>query len=479
MCCAACGHRPWPRCAPGHGAARHHLALLSGSPSCWAIDPHLRRHARCRTTPCWSHCAPASDRGGRPWHERIAEITRKTRETDIALRLNLDGAGNGDIATGVPFLDHMLSHVAVHGLFDLDLRCHGRHADRRPPHRGGYRHRAGPGAGPGHGRQSRPRRAMAASSCPWTRRWRWWRSISRGARLLVYDVALAHRTRWARSTPSWCPSSCARWRTHAGLTLHVKLLHGANTHHIIEAIFKGLGRALGQAVALRPASRRCALHQGSALAMLTIIDYGVGNLRSVYMAFRRLGVEAVVTADAAEIAPRRRRWCCRAWAPLAIAIGQPAGAAPGGADPARPSATACPSWASAWGCNCSLRSARNGRAPWPGRAPGARASALPAGLVVPHMGWNQIHQRQRGAPLAAACPTTAMPISCTPTMCEPEDASVGRGHHRLWRRLSARRWPEATCSPSSFTRKRARTWASAILRNFLRLARHLAAEAAS
>ena len=53
---------------------------------------------------------------------------------------------------------------------------------------------------------------------------------------------------------------------NAGLTLHVKLMHGSNTHHIIEAIFKGLGRALGQAVALRPAPRRRPLHQGSALA---------------------------------------------------------------------------------------------------------------------------------------------------------------------------------------------------------------------
>ena len=57
--------------------------------------------------------------------ERIAELARTTRETDIRLRLVLDGSGSWQVATGVPFLDHMLSHVAVHGLFDLEVTCRG------------------------------------------------------------------------------------------------------------------------------------------------------------------------------------------------------------------------------------------------------------------------------------------------------------------------------------------------------------------
>ena len=57
--------------------------------------------------------------------KRISKVHRTTRETDIQLVLDLDGTGTWKIDTGVPFLDHMLSHVAVHGLFDLELTCHG------------------------------------------------------------------------------------------------------------------------------------------------------------------------------------------------------------------------------------------------------------------------------------------------------------------------------------------------------------------
>jgi imidazoleglycerol-phosphate dehydratase len=56
---------------------------------------------------------------------RIAKFTRKTNETDIVIELNLDGSGQHDIATGVGFLDHMLTHVAVHGLFDLTVKATG------------------------------------------------------------------------------------------------------------------------------------------------------------------------------------------------------------------------------------------------------------------------------------------------------------------------------------------------------------------
>src|SRR5512133_1442614 len=56
---------------------------------------------------------------------RTAFITRKTNETDIAIELNLDGSGQHDITTGIGFLDHMLTHVAVHGLFDLTVKATG------------------------------------------------------------------------------------------------------------------------------------------------------------------------------------------------------------------------------------------------------------------------------------------------------------------------------------------------------------------
>ena len=57
--------------------------------------------------------------------DRIGEITRKTKETDIHMRLNLDGQGNADISTGIGFFDHMLNSFARHGFFDLDLTADG------------------------------------------------------------------------------------------------------------------------------------------------------------------------------------------------------------------------------------------------------------------------------------------------------------------------------------------------------------------
>ena len=56
---------------------------------------------------------------------RTAKVQRKTKETDISIELNLDGAGQYNIASGIGFLDHMLTHLAVHGLFDLTIRAQG------------------------------------------------------------------------------------------------------------------------------------------------------------------------------------------------------------------------------------------------------------------------------------------------------------------------------------------------------------------
>ena len=59
------------------------------------------------------------------WPNARAAVTRKTRETDVKVVLDLDGSGRGDIQTGIPFLDHMLHLFARHGIFDLEVRCTG------------------------------------------------------------------------------------------------------------------------------------------------------------------------------------------------------------------------------------------------------------------------------------------------------------------------------------------------------------------
>lgn len=187
--------------------------------------------------------------------ERIAELARTTRETDIRLRLVLDGSGSWQVATGVPFLDHMLSHVAVHGLFDLEVTCRGdtiiddHHSVEDIGIVLGQAFRQALGDKLGivrYGSQLMPMdEALVLVALDFS-----------GRALLVYDVPVPAQQLGAFDTE--LVVEFLRALAHnAGLTLHVELLHGSNAHHIIEAIFKGLGRALGQAVARDP--RRAAI----------------------------------------------------------------------------------------------------------------------------------------------------------------------------------------------------------------------------
>lgn len=191
---------------------------------------------------------------------RRIELARQTGETDIRLTLDLDGQGRWNIDTGVPFFDHMLSHVAVHGLLDLDLACRGdiavdaHHtvedvgivlgqalaqalADKRGIAR--------------YGQMLLPMdEALALVALDFS-----------GRGLLVFDTPLPAQkvgTFDAELTPEFL-----RALAHsAGMTLHVRLLGGTNTHHIIEAVFKALGRALGQAVAYDPRRQGIASTKG-------------------------------------------------------------------------------------------------------------------------------------------------------------------------------------------------------------------------
>ena len=182
--------------------------------------------------------------------ERVAEVVRTTKETDVRLRLSLDGSGQWEARTGVPFLDHMLSHVAVHGLFDLAVTCQGdtevddHHSveDIGIALGQAFAQALGNKAGIArYGSLFMPMdEALVLVAVDLS-----------GRSLLVYDVALPAQKVGAFDT-ELVPEFLRALAHNAGITLHVKLIHGSNTHHIIEAVFKGLGRALGQAVGRDP-----------------------------------------------------------------------------------------------------------------------------------------------------------------------------------------------------------------------------------
>ena len=177
---------------------------------------------------------------------RNAEITRKTGETDIVLSLNLDGTGKSDIQTGCGFLDHMLTLFAKHGRFDLDLTCKGdvevdyHHSaeDIGICLGNAFRQAIGNGAGIlRYGSMILPMdEALVLCAV----------DIS-GRACLVYNAEIPTEKVGDFDTELVEEFLCAFVR-QAAITLHVRQLDGKNSHHIIEAIFKALARALASAV---------------------------------------------------------------------------------------------------------------------------------------------------------------------------------------------------------------------------------------
>ncbi len=183
---------------------------------------------------------------------RTADVTRKTAETNIALTLCLDGSGRAQIDTGIGFLDHMLTLLAVHSRFDLAVKCTG---DTNVDD-----HHSTEDIGIALGEAFRQALGEKRGICRY------------GSMLLPMDEALVmcavdlsgrSTLRFDLRLPAQKVGSfdtelveeffLAFTRT-AGVTLHLRQLDGTNTHHIIEAAFKGFGRALRQAVAADPAA---------------------------------------------------------------------------------------------------------------------------------------------------------------------------------------------------------------------------------
>ena len=176
---------------------------------------------------------------------RSAERARKTRETEITCRLELDGSGQGKVNTGIPFFDHMLTLFAFHGGFDLELEARGdievdfHHTVEDVGIVLGECLRAAAGEKAGIRRYASVHlpmdEALVLVALDWS-----------GRPLLAYAVPFVPES--AGQFPfELTQEFCRALAVNAGLTLHVRGLAGENAHHVMEAVFKGLGRALGEA----------------------------------------------------------------------------------------------------------------------------------------------------------------------------------------------------------------------------------------
>lgn len=182
---------------------------------------------------------------------RKASIERKTKETQISVGMNLDGKGSYSIKTPIPFFDHMLTLMCKHGLFDIKLKAKGdveiddHHTVEDTGIALGKALKEALGDMKGinrYGQSSVPMdEALAQVSL----------DIS-GRQYLVYNVAFPKKSRLREFDPDLIEDFLQAFAGSAGITLHINVLYGRNTHHIIEAIFKALGRALKQAVSLDP-----------------------------------------------------------------------------------------------------------------------------------------------------------------------------------------------------------------------------------
>ena len=178
---------------------------------------------------------------------RTATIDRKTRETEVTVSLDLDGAGEADIDTGIGFLDHMLESFARHSMIDLKVRAQGDlHVDYHHTTEdsgivigqavkkalGDFAGIARFGAALIPMDEACTRVALDVSNRPYLV----WRVQVPKAKLGEMDTELFKE--WFQA-----------FAQNAGICLHIENLYGANSHHIVESCFKGTARALRQAIA--------------------------------------------------------------------------------------------------------------------------------------------------------------------------------------------------------------------------------------
>jgi len=178
--------------------------------------------------------------------QRKAVIERKTRETEIRLALDLDGSGQYQVDTGIAFFDHMLESFAKHGLFDLDLRAKGdlevdlHHTVEDVGIVLGQALRQALGSAAGIRRYGSFVLPMAEAKVEVAL------DLSNRA-YLVYRVDLTN-DRVGEFDASLVEDFLFAFAQNGGIDLHVEKRYGRSPHHVVEAIFKGLARALRGAV---------------------------------------------------------------------------------------------------------------------------------------------------------------------------------------------------------------------------------------
>jgi imidazoleglycerol-phosphate dehydratase len=179
---------------------------------------------------------------------RTAEARRKTKETDVRVSLNLDGAGNSRVATGLPFLDHMLELFAKHGLFDLVVQCKGdleiddHHSVEDIAITLGLALVQALGDKAGINRYGEAIVPMDEALC---------RSVIdlSGRFYLVYEVQ-TKRQKIGNFSVELAEHFWRSFAETAKFNLHIDCLRGRNTHHMLEGTFKASARALRSAVEL-------------------------------------------------------------------------------------------------------------------------------------------------------------------------------------------------------------------------------------
>lgn len=179
---------------------------------------------------------------------RVAEISRKTAETDVYVKINLDGTGVNEISTGIGFLDHMLVLFSKHGRFDLTVKCNGdlevdgHHTTEDIGIALGQAFKEALG-------DKRGIKRYGSTILP----------MDEALILTAVDVSGRPYLRYRMQIPAPMVGDfdtellrefVIAFAFNAGITLHVRRLDGVNSHHIIEGTFKSLGRTMRKAVSI-------------------------------------------------------------------------------------------------------------------------------------------------------------------------------------------------------------------------------------